>query len=198
MYGAFTLVPQLVQTPTSSGYGFGASVTVSGLFLLPMAITMLFAGPAAGRLGALVGFKATLVAACVLGVVGFVTFTVAHSRGWGIAAGAAILGVGIGFAFSSLANVLVAAVEPHETAEATGVNTIVRTVGGALGAQAAAAIVTARTSTEGLPAESGYTIAFAVSAGAMAVAVLLSLTLPRRTPTPPAGNAPMTAGRAKR
>ena len=76
------------------------------------------------------------MAACVLGVAGFVTcFTVAHSWGWGIAAGAAILGVGIGFAFSSLVNVLVAAVEPHETAEATGVNTIVRTVGGALGAQ---------------------------------------------------------------
>ncbi len=197
MYGAFTLVPQLVQTPTSSGYGFGASVTVSGLFLLPMAITMLFAGPAAGRLGALVGFKATLVAACVLGVAGFVTFTVAHSWGWGIAAGAAILGVGIGFAFSSLVNVLVAAVEPHETAEATGVNTIVRTVGGALGAQAAAAIVTARTSTDGLPAESGYTIAFAVSAAAMAVAVLLSLTLPRRTPTSSAGDAVEPTARAR-
>lgn len=183
MYGAFTLVPQLVQAPTSTGYGFGASVTVSGLYLLPMAVTMLFAGPAAGRLGARVGFKTTLVTACALGVAGFVTFALAHGSGWGISVGAGLLGVGIGFAFSSLANVLVASVEPEETAEATGVNTIVRTVGGALGAQAAAAIVTARTTAEGLPVESGYTIAFALSAVAMAVAVLLALSLPGRTPT---------------
>src|SRR5699024_11187665 len=56
MYGAFTLLPQFVQTPTDSGYGFGADVTTSGLFLLPMAVTMLFAGPIAGRLGAATGF----------------------------------------------------------------------------------------------------------------------------------------------
>lgn len=195
MYGAFTLVPQYVQTPADGGYGFGAGVTASGLYLLPMAITMLFGGPAAGRLGARYGFRAVLVSACGLGVLGFLTFVLAHRHGWGIAVGAGILGIGIGFAFSSMANVLVAVVEPHETAEATGVNTIVRTIGGALGAQTAAAIVTAETTGNGLPAESGYTAAFAVSAIAMAVAAALARTLPRDRPPSVGAAEPDPAGR---
>ena len=35
MFGSFVLIPQLVQTPPVAGYGFGASVTASGLFLWP-------------------------------------------------------------------------------------------------------------------------------------------------------------------
>ena len=35
MFAMFITVPQFVQTPTSAGYGFGASVTQSGLYLLP-------------------------------------------------------------------------------------------------------------------------------------------------------------------
>jgi EmrB/QacA subfamily drug resistance transporter len=176
MYGAFTLVPQFVQTPRSAGYGFGASVTGAGLFLLPMAVTMLFAGPVAGRIGPRLGFHATLVLACAVNAVGFVLFAVGHDAAWCIAVGAGVVGIGIGFAFSSLTNVVIAAVEPRQTGEATGVNTIVRTLGGSIGSQVSAAIVTANlvagTTT---PAESGYTTAFVVSAVAMVVAGLAAL-----------------------
>ncbi len=48
MFGSYILIPQLVQTPTSSGYGFGASVMVSGIYLLPSALLMLFSGPLSG------------------------------------------------------------------------------------------------------------------------------------------------------
>ena len=41
-----------------------------------------------------------------------------------------------------MANLIVEAVPQHQTGEATGMNTIMRTVGGAFGAQIAAAIVT--------------------------------------------------------
>ncbi|MEV0892541.1 MFS transporter [Promicromonospora sp. NPDC050262] len=176
MYGAFTLVPQLVQTPAEAGYGFGATVTESGLYLLPMAVTMLFAGPLAGRLGPRIGFTATLVAACAIGAVGFAAFAVGHQHPWAVATGAGVLGVGIGFAFSSLANVVVGAVELHETGEATGVNTIVRTIGGSLGAQVATAVVGATTlAGTGLPTAAGYTTAFAVSAVALVAAALVAL-----------------------
>ncbi|MFE7507017.1 MFS transporter [Promicromonospora sp. NPDC057488] len=176
MYGAFTLVPQLVQAPATAGYGFGATVTESGLYLLPMAVTMLFAGPLAGRLGPRLGFSTTLVTACVIGAAGFTLFAVGHPYSWAIAAGAGVLGVGIGFAFSALANVVVGAVGPHETGEATGVNTIVRTIGGSLGAQVATAVVGATTlAGTGLPTATGYTTAFAVSAVALVVAALVAL-----------------------
>src|SRR5699024_2453509 len=110
---AFTLLPQFVQTPTDSGYGFGADVTTSGLFLLPMAVTMLFAGPIAGRLGAATGFKTVLVTACVLCFTGFVVFAAWHESAWTIVVGSAVLGIGIGFAFSSMANIVIAGVDPE-------------------------------------------------------------------------------------
>lgn len=182
MYGAFTLVPQLVQTPSDAGYGFGATVTQSGLYLLPMAVTMLFAGPLAGRLGARVGFSTTLVLACLIGAAGFVFFAAGHQHAWAIVVGAGIVGVGVGFAFAALANVVVGTVDPRQTGEATGVNTIVRTIGGSIGAQVAVAVVAASAPPGStLPAASGYTAAFTVSAVALAGAALVTLAarLPR-------------------
>jgi hypothetical protein len=35
MYATFAFLPEMVQTPRSAGYGFGASITQSGLMLLP-------------------------------------------------------------------------------------------------------------------------------------------------------------------
>ncbi|HJY70826.1 MAG TPA: MFS transporter, partial [Streptosporangiaceae bacterium] len=40
MYATFAFLPEFVQTPTAAGYGFGASITRSGLMLLPSAVTM--------------------------------------------------------------------------------------------------------------------------------------------------------------
>src|SRR3954452_7520854 len=48
MYSSFILLPELVQEPVSTGYGFGASVTASGLFLLPSTIAIVVVGQMAG------------------------------------------------------------------------------------------------------------------------------------------------------
>ncbi|WFE30742.1 MFS transporter [Solwaraspora sp. WMMD791] len=183
LYSAFSLVPQFVQTPTDAGYGFGATPTGSGLFLLPMAVTMLIAGPAAGRLGARTGFKSTLVAACVISLAGFVVIAAGLDSAWAIATGAGIIGIGVGFSFSSVINLVVSAVQPQETGVATGVNTIMRTIGGALGAQAGPVIVTsALVAGTSVPAESGYAVAFVVSAAVMAAAALAALAVPGSRP----------------
>ncbi|MFF0079806.1 hypothetical protein ACFYR1_08895 [Streptomyces canus] len=58
-----------------------------------------------------------------------------------LVAGAA-LGTAYGFAFASLGGLVVDAVPAEQTGAATGVNTILRTIGGAAGAQLATAIVT--------------------------------------------------------
>ncbi|MET8829860.1 MFS transporter [Streptomyces sp. NPDC004610] len=189
MYGAFTLVPLLAQTPRAAGYGFGASVTEAGLFMVPMAVTMLIASPLAGRIGATVGWKLPLVLACLIGVIGFVIYAGAHDSEGAMYAGSAVLGIGVGFAFAALANLVVSAVDRGQTGEATGINTIMRTIGGSLGAQIAASLVASRTvpGTQ-FPAESGYTTAFVMSAVALGVATLAALAGPgrlwSRTPAP--------------
>jgi len=68
MYATFAFLPEFVQTPRAiAGYGFGASITKSGLMLLPSALTMFVTGMFAGGLARRVGGKALVVAGCVIG-----------------------------------------------------------------------------------------------------------------------------------
>ena len=53
----FVTVPQFAQTPAHVGYGFGASVTQSGIYLLPFAVAMLIVAPLTARLSASIGSK---------------------------------------------------------------------------------------------------------------------------------------------
>ena len=82
-----------------------------------------------------------LAVGCVLAAGGLAGMALAHDSAWLIIVWGAILNTGVGCAFAALPNLVIAAVDPHETGEATGVNTIARNVGAALGGQVAASIV---------------------------------------------------------
>jgi MFS family permease len=180
MFGAFLLLPQLVEMPPAAGFGFGATVTEAGLFLLPSAAVMLVAGPLAGALGMRLGPRVPLLAGVAIAIVSFVLFAVAHDARWQIYLASGLNGMGIGLSFASMATLIVDAVPQEQTGIATGMNTIMRTIGGALGAQIAASIITAHVSARGLPQESGFTEAFAASAVALGLALAAGLLIPRR------------------
>jgi MFS family permease len=166
--------------PVSTGYGFAASVTEAGLFLLPSAGVMLFAGPVAGMLGNRFGSRVPLMLGTLVAGTAFVLLAVAHSQRWEIYVAGAFMGIGIGFAFASMANLIVDAVPQTHVGVATGMNSIMRTIGGSLGGQIAASIVaTHLIAGSELPSEAGFTEAFALSAGALAVAFLAALAIPR-------------------
>ncbi len=183
MYSAFILIPQYVQTPAATGWGFGASVTQSGFFLIPTTIAMMITSPIGGKLSGVVGSKVPLVLGSVITSIAFVVLALANSRPE-IYIAAALLGMGVGFAFASMANLIVEAVPPEQTGVATGMNTIVRTIGGAVGAEVAATIIAANLLVSGLPAERGYTITFALCAGIVGFGVLASLAVPSRRSVP--------------
>jgi EmrB/QacA subfamily drug resistance transporter len=179
MFGSFILVPQFVQTPEAAGYGFGADVTAAGLFMLPSAAIMLVAGPLAGTLAGRVGSRVPLRMGTAFATMSFVLLAVAHSQAWHIVLAVALLGFGIGLSFASMANLIVDAVPQHQTGEATGMNTIMRTVGGAFGAQIAAAIITNHVEPgTSFPTESGFTAAFVMGAVSVAVAFAAARLVP--------------------
>jgi len=187
MFGSFILIPELVQTPAAAGYGFGASVTAAGLFLLPSSGVMLFAGPLSGRLGHRFGSKLPLALGTLAAALAYFWLAAEHSARIHIYLGSTLLGLGIGLAFAAMANLVVQAVPQDQTGVATAINSIMRTIGGAIGAQVAAALVTASTISVGravLPAESGYTDAFLMSGAGAVVALLATLAVPgpRRAP----------------
>jgi EmrB/QacA subfamily drug resistance transporter len=181
MFGSFLLVPQLVQLPEAAGFGFGASVTQAGLFLLPSSAVMLFAGPFAGWLGGRLGPRTPVLIGIALVGLGFVQLAALHDEPWHIYLNSLITGAGIGLSFASMATLIVDAVPQTQTGIATGMNTIMRSVGGALGAQVSASIVGAHVGASGLPTESGFVLAFVVSAAALGLAFGAALLIPRRT-----------------
>jgi EmrB/QacA subfamily drug resistance transporter len=184
MFGSFLLVPQLVQMPEAAGFGFGASVTQAGLFLLPSSAVMLFAGPFSGWLGARLGQRTPVLIGIALVALGFVQLAVLHDASWHIYLNSVITGAGIGLSFAAMATLIVDAVPQTQTGIATGMNTIMRSVGGALGAQISASIVGAHLGASGLPTESGFVVAFLVSATALALAFAAALLIPRGLTAP--------------
>jgi MFS family permease len=174
MFGSFLLVPKFVEMPESAGFGFGASVTVAGLYLLPSAAVMLVSGPAAGWLGNRLGARTPLLIGIACVGLGFVQLAVLHDKPWHILLNSVFTGAGIGLAFAAMATLIVDAVPQSQTGVATGMNTIMRSIGGALGAQIAASIVGAQAD------ESHFVAAFLVSAAGLALAFLAALVIPRR------------------
>jgi EmrB/QacA subfamily drug resistance transporter len=184
MFGSFILIPKFVEIPAAAGYGFGATVTEAGLFLLPSAAIMLFAGPIAGYLGTRFGSKLPLLIGTGVATFAFLFLAAFHDSRASIYVASVLLGVGIGFAFASMANLIVEAVEQRQTGVATGMNTIMRTIGGSLGGQIAASIVAGHVSSAtGLPTESGFTAAFLLSGAGVAGAFGFALAIPGRRRT---------------
>jgi MFS family permease len=182
MFGSFILIPQFVQMPSAAGYGFAVGVTGAGLFMLPSTAVMLVAGPLAGSMAGRVGSKLPLLIGTACASASFVLLAVAHDQQWQIVVAVSLLGLGIGLSFASMANLIVDAVPQHQTGEATGMNTIMRTVGGAFGAQIAAAIITSHVEPgTSFPTEAGFTTAFVMGAVSVAVAFVAATLIPGRT-----------------
>ena len=182
MFGSFLLVPQLVQMPAAAGFGFGATVTQAGLFLLPSSAVMLFAGPLSSRLGSRFGSRTPVLIGIALVAAGFLQLAVLHDEHWHIYLNSVITGAGIGLSFAAMATLIVESVPQSQTGVATGMNTIMRSIGGALGAQISASIVGAHLGAAGLPTESGFVTAFLVSAAALGLAFAAALLIPGRAP----------------
>jgi len=186
MFGAFVLLPTLMQTQPGGevDYGFGLSPTATGLYLLPGGLLGFFAGPIAGRLGMRYGSRLPLMGGLVLAAIGIASLAVFHMHPYQISVGMVFIGVGVPFAFAAMAKLIVDAVRPSETGIATGMNTVMRTIGAVIGGQVGAAIVSADTIAHThVPAESAFIAAFWVSAVVAVFGAALARFIPaRRSP----------------
>lgn len=179
IYACFAFLPQFSQTPLSAGYGFGASITESGLILLPGSISMFATSMLSARLARAIGEKSVVVLGCLIVAESMAMFAVLHEEKWQAYLAYSVLGIGMGLVFACLANLIVAAVPADQTGVASGMNANIRTIGGSLGSAAMATVVTAGAAVSGLPTEAGYRHGFTMLAAAMLVAALAALAIPR-------------------
>ncbi len=173
MYASIALVPALVELPRATGVGFGGSVTAAGMFMLPTAAPQLIVGPLTGRIARSVGSRMQLLVGVTLMLGAYLALSLAHRHAWQLVAATGALGLGLGFGLGALANLIVVAVGPRQTGVATAMNTVMRTLGGAFGAAIAAESLARGGSLDG-----DFTLAFAVCAGALTLAVGAVLAIP--------------------
>jgi EmrB/QacA subfamily drug resistance transporter len=187
MYASFIVFPQFAQLPKSTGFGFGASVVVSSLYLLPCALTMGMLGSVAGAVSQRYGSKRALVVGSAVSALAFGYAALAHRHPYHMLITVTLLGIGIGLAFAALGNLIVQAVPPTQTGVASGMNTVMRTLGGALGGQISATFIADNTA-HGLPAVTGFTDTYVMATLFLVVCVLAGLLVPNLQPAtePPA------------
>lgn len=184
MYASFGFLPQLTQTPSASGYGLGASVAVSGYLTLPTALFSFLGGVLSPWLGRRVGSRFVIAVGACLSSSGLLSIALAHAAAWQFVVANAVIGLGSGFVFAALANVVVAAAPVGSTSVAAGLNANLRTIGGAIGSAVMASIVTHHLLPSGWPAESGYVVGFGLLAVVSLAAGLVALTIPRCRTSP--------------
>jgi len=178
MFSILVFLPQFLQTPSSEGYGFGVSVTGSGLLLVPMLVAMTVGGSLSGSIAGTVSAKAQLAWGSFFSVLACATFTVSHGHAWEVSAAGAVLGLGLGLAYASMTNLVVHNVPAHQTGVASGMNANIRNIGGAIGTALVSSVITSGLQAGGVPREAGYTHGFLLLTAFSAVPVAIALLVP--------------------
>jgi EmrB/QacA subfamily drug resistance transporter len=177
MYSSFIVFPQLAQLPTSTGFGYGAAVVESGVYLLPSTIGMVVVGFSAGWIARRFGSKPAVIAGSAVTAASFALITAAHDHPYQMLISTSLLGIGVGLAFAALGNLIVEAVPAEQTGAAGGMNTVMRTIGGALGGQLSATFIAAHT-VAGEPTVTGFTDTFVMATCFLVVCTLGAMLIP--------------------
>jgi EmrB/QacA subfamily drug resistance transporter len=184
LYATWVLLPSFFQLPSGlppqlqhlAAYGFGTSVLVAGLWILPCSAAIVVAGPIGGILGRRVGPRIPLAIGMLLFAIGAAGIAVWHTTALAVSMAFMVCGVGIGFAFAAMPRLIVGAVAPSETGVATGMNNVIRTIGGVIGAQIAAVLLAANVNPgTSIPTVNGFVLSFWISAAGALLGVVTAL-----------------------
>jgi MFS family permease len=145
MFAGFVFYPQLMVAHGPGGFGLGISLAETGLLFLPSScgsiisarVSSRFYHRVGGRRLIAAGMASTAFSIAMIGVLN----TVMDSHFWTFLIFGFTSGLGTGTSLASLTTYLLESVPSSHTAVVTGINSIARTAGGAVGSQAAAAMI---------------------------------------------------------
>ncbi|MGW1335787.1 MFS transporter [Streptomyces rubiginosohelvolus] len=171
------LVPQLFAVPADT-YGFGASATGIGLFLLPGALAASLAGPISGIGVRRFGSRAVVTAGVLIMAAGLLGLAAAHTEIWHLVVGKALVALANGLCVTAMVTRTATSVDLGDTGIATGLVLVTRVIGFAVGVQVTGAILTAGTPAGSkIPAESAFVAGFVLAAAVTALSLLVVRTM---------------------
>lgn len=203
MFAMSLVLPQLLQLPQATGYGLGKSLLAAGLVMAPTGLVMMATAPLSALVSRNFGPKITLMCGAVIVATGYGLNIVLMDAVWQLVLASCVIGAGIGFAYGAMPALIMGAVDPHETAAANSLNTLMRSIGTSTASAVAGVILAQMTITFGtatVPSENGFKVVMAVGSGAAILALLVAAFIPRRRPVAagavPAGAVPVEAEEA--
>ncbi len=186
MYLLLPIIVEFVQIPPSAGYGFGASLVVSGLILTPLSVGSFVASRFLLVYERRFGARTMIPLGSVVFAVGAMLFAWQHSALWVAYVTVAVCGLGVGFTTGAMPGFIIRAVPQSETGSATGFYQVVRSIGLTVGSALSAAVLMAHTRPgQALPDVDGFTTALIIAAALCLATAVVSFVLPGRVPSPP-------------
>lgn len=175
-------LPVLLESPTAGGVGLGQSLIVTSLCLMPGGLMMFFVSGLAARLSTAKGPRTSLILGTAIIAAAFAAGPWLMTEVWHVVIVSTVVGVGTGFAYSSLPTLIMHAVPSSETAAANGLNSVMRTLGSTSSATVIGIVLATQTMEAAagiVPTAGAFQLIFVVGAAVSAAGILLALFIPR-------------------
>lgn len=184
MYLFLPMVVEVVQLPTSTGFGLGGSVIVGACALVPLSAGTVVAGRIAPVFERRYGRRLMIPVGSLLFALSMVTFVVEHGHIWEVFVVTGIAGLAMGFTYAAMPGFIVTSVKAHETGSAMSFYQVLRSVGLATGSALSAALLAIFTSdVQGaVPRWEGFEASLLLGAGLNVLTAVFSYVLPGPDP----------------
>ncbi|GHD23219.1 MFS transporter [Nocardiopsis kunsanensis] len=183
MFAMSLVLPQLLQSPTETGYGLGRGMFVVGLVMAPSGLVMMAMAPISARISRARGPRTTLMLGAIVVASGYGITAVFMSSIWHLVLASSIIGAGIGLAYGAMPTLIMDAVPASQTGSANSLNTLMRSIGTSVSSALTGVVLAHMTVSVGgasVPSQEGFQLVLGVAAGAAIVALLIGLFLPKR------------------
>ncbi|MGO2619504.1 MAG: MFS transporter [Glutamicibacter ardleyensis] len=191
MFVNMLITTQQLQIPEQTGYGFGLTVLVAGLAMVPSGLAMVVLSPVAGAMLNRWGGKPTMVFGGAIMALTYIARVFLDDAVWQVIVGATLVNVGVAFSYAAMPTLIMSAVPITETASANGVNALIRSLGTTV-ASALTGLILAAMVVEyngvPLPSLNAMHLSFWLAALAAIIGIGIALFIPSGGHTPKADN----------
>lgn len=180
------LVARILQTADGAGPGFGLSMVTTSLFIVPTGLSVLIFNPPARRFVRRFGSRRALRTGSFLTALAYLFALTDIGGPWGLAAVAALVGIGSLLMMCAAPLLLFAHTPPDATGAANSSNAVMRWVGSTLSSATIGAVLAASSvpfQGNAVPTEPGYAVSFALACAVGVAGWALGALLPK-TETP--------------
>ncbi len=179
LYLLLPSVVEFVQIPTSNGYGFGLSILVAGLALVPLSIATFVASRGLAAVRRRFGTRGMIPLGSLIFAVATLFFAIEHGTLWEAFVTLGIAGLGYGLSFAAMPGFIVRAVPASETGSATGFYQVLRSIGLSVGSALGAALLAAYThGHDTYPSVGGFRVVLLTASALCAITTVISYVMP--------------------